>query len=133
MKLDKIKEVIDKINEVNKDIELLDKQAKLCASGDNKVELYLNFTDLVLKAKEDKKSVLGEDGSLDNNHMAMGLFTWKDGRIQVNNQTNSYETEYATELSDSFSLEILGIIIARKKEIKDKLIRKLSRMGVKLN
>lgn len=135
MKLEQITETINKINELTKDIEQLDKQVRLCSEGETKVELGLIFTDIKAKVKAEAEEIVGDNdnkpGLIQTSFGSMISFS--GGQFGITNSTPSYESEYVTELSDSESIEMLGLIINKKKVQKEKLIKKLVRAGIKIN
>lgn len=134
MKLNQITDTINKINELAKDIELLDKQVRLCAEGQSKVELAFIFTDVKAKAKIDAEAILGEEKQSGNSFQtSYGLISFSGGQLGIQANDRSYESEYVANLSDSESIEIIGMLINKKKVAKEKLLKKLDKAGIKIN
>lgn len=140
-------EVITKIYEEIKSIDVkIDKLHKLAQSAVNsELEINLNITNIKVKEKSIKDSMINENGDLNypsasssnsssfsisdmdtlQSSVYKSIMTKQPVSFTIN-KSKSYDSFHNELLSDELSLKIFGILIEDRKTKKDKLIKKLS-------
>ena len=129
-KLDKAKKIFEKIIVLDAEIIEIDKIANSVANEDVQVTLSLSVRNL---SKDSSNSVgLDEDGSL-----VYGSMKWLDygslfgfGSSSKKQKENKFTERIEKQVSESVSLNILGVLLAEKNLERDILIKELSKLGV---
>lgn len=138
---------LPKATEILKDIQVLDKEiieinrfAMLIANGNTKCSFELNVEDLDKKSKEESKVSFDEDGSLMHEsplrhfQTIMRGFTVEYDPAYEFRSTSPFKKESTNslqkEISDTSSLQILGVLLEEKESKRKSLLSELHKMGI---
>jgi hypothetical protein len=133
-KLEKASKLIERMKEVDQEVIALEKLADQIANKRSEIKLTLNVVDLEKKEKGEGVQ-FDEDGSIIKPHTVASIpyVLWGFGSGAGGNTSEKKEEKgekFKQDISDTVALNIIGVLMFEKLEIRKAIFKQLEKLGV---
>jgi len=135
--LDKANKLYSRIKELDAEIIEIERFADAIASKKAKIKFSLSYADLEKVAEQDKV-VLDDNGFLvkggKKEYTSMFSFWMQNplGNRSCEKPEKTYDGKIKYELDDSLALQVLGVLLKDKMEVREKAMKAINKLGVKI-
>jgi hypothetical protein len=129
-KLEKASKLVERMKEVDQEVIALEKLADQIANKRSEIKLTLNVVDLEKKEKGEEVQ-FDEDGSIvkpNSNPYGIVLF-FGGGQTKPEEKKENGE-KFKQDISDTAALNIIGVLLLEKQEIRKAIFKQLEKLGV---